>query len=41
MAISHGVLFSPMHGWGDRLSDREMMAIISYVRMLCPFNPIS
>ncbi|MDP3090563.1 MAG: cytochrome c [Nitrospira sp.] len=40
-AISSGVLFSAMHGWRDRLSEREMMDIVGYVRMLSPFNPIS
>lgn len=41
MAISQGVLFSPMHAWQDRLSKREMMDIFGYLRMLSPFSPIS
>ncbi|MBC7839699.1 MAG: cytochrome c [Nitrospiraceae bacterium] len=24
LAIKQGVLFSPMHGWGDRLSDQDI-----------------
>lgn len=41
LAIKQGVLFSPMHGWGDRLSDQDMWDVLSYVRSLAPFNPIS
>ncbi len=41
MAISQGVLFSPMHGWRDRLSEQEMLDVIGYLRLLSPFNPIS
>lgn len=41
MAISQGVLFSPMHAWRDRLSEQDMKDIIGYVRMLSPFTPIS
>jgi len=41
MAISQGVLFSPMHAWRDRLSEQDMKNIIGYLRMLSPFSPIS
>jgi len=41
LAIKQGVLFSPMHGWGDRLSDQDMWDVLSYVRTLAPFNPVS
>ena len=41
LAIKQGVLFSPMHGWGDRLSDQDIWDVLSYVRTLAPFNPIS
>lgn len=41
MAISQGVLFSPMHAWRDRLSDQDMKDMIGYLRMLSPFSPIS
>ena len=41
LAIKQGVLFSPMHGWGDRLSDQDIWDLLSYVRTLAPFNPIS
>jgi len=41
LAIKQGVLFSPMHGWADRLSDQEIWDVLSYIRRLAPFNPIS
>jgi mono/diheme cytochrome c family protein len=41
LAIKQGVLFSPMHGWGDRLSDQDMRDVLSYIRTLAPFNPVS
>lgn len=40
LAIKQGVLFSPMHGWADRLSDQEIRDVLSYIRSLAPFNPI-
>jgi mono/diheme cytochrome c family protein len=41
LAIKQGVLFSPMHGWGDRLSDQEVWDVLSYIRTLAPFNPLA
>jgi len=41
LAIKQGVLFSPMHGWEDRLSDQEMWDVLKYIRTLSPFNPIA
>ncbi|MDP1948431.1 MAG: cytochrome c [Nitrospirota bacterium] len=41
LAIKQGVLFSPMHGWEDRLSAQDMWDVLSYVRTLAPFNPVS
>ena len=32
--ISRGIIFSPMHGWQDRLSEEEMLDVLSYVRKL-------
>ncbi len=40
LAIKQGVLFSPMHGWADRLSDQEIRDVLIYIRSLAPFNPI-
>lgn len=36
IAISNGVLFSPMHSWRGRLKDEEMMDVIRYIRALAP-----
>lgn len=41
LAIKQGVLISPMHGWGDRLSEQEMLDVLRSIRTLAPFNPIS
>jgi mono/diheme cytochrome c family protein len=40
LAIKQGVLFSPMHGWADRLTEQEMLDVLNYLRSLAPFNPI-
>jgi mono/diheme cytochrome c family protein len=37
--ISHGIIFSPMHGWRDRLADQDIVDVLSYIRTLAPFNP--
>lgn len=39
VAISNGVLFSPMHTWRGRLRDEEMMDVIEYVRALALAYP--
>ena len=36
MAISQGVLFSPMHGWRDRLTDQEIIDVLAYIRAVAP-----
>ena len=41
IAISDGVLFSPMHGWRGRLSRDEIMDVIGYLRVVVPFLPVS
>lgn len=40
LAIKQGVLFSPMHGWADRLSDQQIRDVLNYIRNLAPFNPV-
>ena len=40
LAIKQGVLFSPMHGWADRLSDQEIRDVLNYIRYMAPFNPV-
>lgn len=34
-----GMVFSPMHGWWDRLSSEEIREVISYIRQLAPYQP--
>lgn len=41
LAIKQGVLFSPMHGWSDRLSEQQIRDVLSYIRTLAPFNAVS
>jgi mono/diheme cytochrome c family protein len=37
--IIWGLVFSPMHGWWDRLSSEEIREVISYIRQLAPYQP--
>ena len=39
--ISYGLAFSPMHGWGNRLTEQQMWDVISYIRVIVPFNPVA
>jgi mono/diheme cytochrome c family protein len=39
--ITYGVIFSPMHGWADRLTEQERWDVLSYIRQLAPFNPVT
>jgi mono/diheme cytochrome c family protein len=32
--INHGLIFSPMHAWGDRLSPAEQQDVLAYIRVL-------
>lgn len=41
LAIKQGVLFSPMHEWGDRLSEQEMLDVLRSIHTLASFNPIN
>lgn len=41
ITIAHGVLFSPMHGWRDRLSEQEIMDVLAYIRLMAPPGTIS
>jgi len=37
--IIWGLVFSPMHGWGHRLTPQEIRDLISYIRQLAPYQP--
>ncbi len=39
--ITFGVAYSPMHGWSNRLNEQERWDVLSYIRLLAPFNPIT
>lgn len=41
VTITHGVIFSPMHGWRDRLTDEQILDVLSYIRMMAPFDAVS
>lgn len=32
--IEYGLIFSPMHAWGDRLSPIEQQDVLAYIRLL-------
>ena len=32
VAVSNGVLFSPMHGFRGKLTDQQMLDVLSYIR---------
>ncbi|MDH5641679.1 MAG: cytochrome c, partial [Nitrospira sp.] len=36
VAISNGVLFSPMHGFRDKLTDEQILDVLSYIRAVSP-----
>ena len=37
--IIWGLVFSPMHSWGHRLTPQEIRDLISYIRHLAPYQP--
>jgi cytochrome c oxidase cbb3-type subunit 3 len=41
IALSNGVLFSPMHGYRGRLTDEQMLDVLSYIRSMVPFTAVS
>lgn len=38
--IYHGVVFSPMHGWRGRMTYEQIRDVLSYIRMVAPFESI-
>ncbi len=36
VTIIHGVLFSPMHGWGSRLTGDQITDVLAYIRQMAP-----
>ena len=41
VALSNGVLFSPMHSYRGKLSDEQMLDVLSYIRSIVPFDAVS
>ncbi len=39
--IAHGVMFTPMHGYRDLLSEQDTHDVLSYIRTMAPFKPIT
>lgn len=37
--IIWGLVFSPMHSWGHRLTPQDILDVISYIRRLAPYQP--
>ena len=41
VTISNGVLFSPMHGFRGKLTDQQMLDVLSYIRTVSPPDVVS
>lgn len=41
VTISNGALFTPMHGFRGKLTDQQMLDVLSYIRSVAPFDSIS
>ena len=41
VTISNGVLFTPMHSFRGKLSDEQMLDVLSYIRSIAPFDEMS
>lgn len=41
VAISNGVLFTPMHSFRGKLTDEQMLDVLSYIRSMAPFDTVS
>lgn len=41
VAISNGVLFTPMHSFRGKLTDQQMLDVLSYIRFMSPPDIVS
>jgi cytochrome c oxidase cbb3-type subunit 3 len=41
IAISNGILFSPMHSFRGKLTDQQMLDVLSYIRSMVPPEVVS
>jgi mono/diheme cytochrome c family protein len=38
--IVWGSVYSPMHGWVNRISGQDMRDLVAYIRTIAPFQPV-
>lgn len=41
VTISNGALFTPMHGFRGKLTDQQMLDVLSYIRTIAPYDAVS
>lgn len=41
IVISHGIMFTPMHGFRDLLHEQDMKDVLAYLRTEAPFKPLA
>lgn len=41
VTITNGALFTPMHGFRGKLSDEQILDVLSYIRAVAPFDAVS
>jgi mono/diheme cytochrome c family protein len=39
--ISYGVMYTPMHGYRDVLTELDIRDVLSFIRMEAPFKPLA
>lgn len=41
VTITNGALFTPMHGFRGKLTDQQILDVLSYIRSVAPFDTVS
>ncbi len=41
VTITNGALFTPMHGFRGKLTDEQILDVLSYIRSVAPFDAVS
>lgn len=41
VTITNGALFTPMHGFRGKLTDEQILDVLSYIRSVAPFDTVS
>jgi mono/diheme cytochrome c family protein len=39
--ISYGVMYTPMHGYRDVMTEQDIKDVLSFIRMESPFTPLA